>query len=346
MPDPQPADNSPPPLGRTAPLVLPIYQSSVYTFPDLDALDLVMNAEEPGFIYARDGHPNARLLAQQLAAAEGADWGLVCASGMAAIAAVLLGVLRQGDRVVASSRLYGKTTQLLQGELTRFGIEVTLVDTSDLDQVGAALTKPTRALFVETMSNPLLRLVDLPELAALAREHDCLLLVDNTFATPVLVRPLELGADVVIESLTKMIGGHSDVTLGLLCGRGELGTQLAPLVSTWGLSANPFECWLAVRGLATMDVRMRTASATAAGHPLQPVAGPHLHDAEPPGHDLAPLRQPRRETPPGHHRRAHPPVRRRRGPPAHPGGDPPRPGRLMDSGGRRAGRLALGCGRS
>ncbi len=253
-----------PPLGASTPLVPPLYQSSVYTLPDLDALDRILNAQEPGFIYARDSHPNARLLADQLAATEGATWAVVCGSGMAAITAGLLAVLQQGDRVVASNRLYGRTSQLLSQELTRFGVQARFVDASDLDQVRAALDEPAKVLFVETMSNPLLRLVDVEALARLSRERGCLLAVDNTFATPVLTRPLDLGAELVMESLTKMIGGHSDVTLGMLGGRGDLLPQVSQTVSIWGLASNPFDCWLACRGLATLGLRMRTASANAA----------------------------------------------------------------------------------
>src|SRR5262249_50987092 len=154
------------------------------------------NAEEPGFIYARDGHPNARDLADQLAALEAADWAVVCGSGMAAISAILLATVQQGERIVASNRLYRRTTQLPNQDLPRFGVQTTFVDAGDPEQVRAALQTPARVLFVETMSNPLLRLVDVEALARLAHERGCLLIVDNTFATPVLARPLELGADV------------------------------------------------------------------------------------------------------------------------------------------------------
>lgn len=252
------------PLGRSVPLVPPLYQSSVYTLPDLDTLDRIINAEEPGFIYARDGHPNARLLADELARLEGGTWALVTGSGMAAITAILLATAQQGDRVVASHRLYGRTTQLLGQELPRYGVTADFVDTSDFEQVRQALQTPAKVLFVETMSNPLLRLVDVPRLAELAHEKDCLLVVDNTFATPVLHKPLDHGADIVMESLTKMIGGHSDVTLGALAGRGELLPSFATVVSIWGLASNPFDCWLAGRGLATLPVRMKAASANAA----------------------------------------------------------------------------------
>jgi cystathionine beta-lyase/cystathionine gamma-synthase len=251
-------------LGATVPLVPPLYQSSVYTFADLDALDRVMNAEEPGFVYARDAHPNAHHLAGRLAALEGATWAIVCGSGMAAISAILLATVSQGGRIVASHRLYGRTTQLLLEEFARFGVSTTLVDVHDLEQVDRALETQPRMLFVETMSNPLLRVADLAALAERTRARGCRLVVDNTFATPMLVRPLDLGADVVMESLTKMIGGHSDVTLGLVCGKGELLPDITRVVSVWGLASNPFDCWLTERGLATLELRMRAASANAA----------------------------------------------------------------------------------
>jgi cystathionine beta-lyase/cystathionine gamma-synthase len=255
--------HAPADLGDSSPLVPPLYQSSVYTLPDLDALDRIMNAEAPGFIYARDGHPNARQLGARLAILEGGEWGMVCGSGMAAISAILLATMQQGQRVVASNRLYGRTTHLLEQELSRFGVKSVFVDTGDLDQVRRALDVQTRVLFVETMSNPLLRVCDLPALASAAQQGGCLLVVDNTFATPILTRPLELGADLVMESLTKMIGGHSDVTLGVVCGRDEYLAEVSQTVSVWGLASNPFDCWLVERGLSTLPLRMRAASANA-----------------------------------------------------------------------------------
>jgi cystathionine beta-lyase/cystathionine gamma-synthase len=242
-----------------------LYLSSVYTLPDLDAVDRISDGQEAGFIYARDAHPNARWLADQLAALESASWAVICGSGMAAITASVLALTQQGDRLVASNRLYGRTTQLLGQELVRYGIQTTFVDTGDLDQVRAALPG-AKALLVETMSNPLVRVADIEGLVALAHEQGSLLVVDNTFATPVLMRPLEWGADLVVESLTKMIGGHSDVTLGLLCGQdSDMLPQLTALVSIWGLASNPFDCWLASRGLATLPLRMRAATANATG---------------------------------------------------------------------------------
>src|SRR5438067_1465164 len=144
-------------LGPSTPLVPPLYQSSVYCLPDLDALDRVMDGAEAGFIYARDGHPNARRLAERLAELEGAGWAVVCGSGMGAISAALLSLLGQGDRVVASNRLYGRTTQLLTQELSRFGVAASLVDAADPGQVEEALRAKggAKVLFVETLSNPL-----------------------------------------------------------------------------------------------------------------------------------------------------------------------------------------------
>lgn len=288
-----PAKKSAPRLGPSAPLVPPLFQSSVYTLPDLDALDRIMNAEEPGFIYARDAHPNGRLLAEQLAEIEGAEWAAICSSGMAAITSYLLANLQQGDRIVASNRLYGRSTQLLDGELARFGITTEFCDCNNLEAVAEALSRGAKILFVETLSNPLLRVVDIGALAELAGNHDCLLFVDNTFATPVLVQPLACGADAVQESLTKMIGGHSDVTLGLVAGNGDLLAQINATNSIWGLAGNPFDCWLAQRGLATLQLRMQKASANAAALAQwltqQPVVSRVIYPGLPdhPDHELA-----------------------------------------------------------
>ncbi len=228
-----------------------------------------MTGEEAGFIYARDNHPNAVRLAGRLADLEGGGWAVLGGSGMAVISAAVLALVGQGERIVASNRLYGRTTQLFTQELARFGVAVTLVDTCDLDAVEQALhgDPDPKLLFVETLSNPMLRLCDVAALARLARAQGCRLMVDNTFATPVLCRPLEQGADLVMESLTKMIGGHSDVTLGVVCGRetdADLHQQIMQVSSIWGLSSPPFDCWLTERSLDTLSLRVRAASASAA----------------------------------------------------------------------------------
>jgi cystathionine beta-lyase/cystathionine gamma-synthase len=258
-----------PDLGASRPLVTPLYPASVYTIPDLDALDAIMDGAEPGFIYARDGHPNAADLAARLARLEApadpAAWAVVTASGMGAITATLLALLQSGDRIVASDKLYGRTAQLFQQEFNRFGVQTDWVDATDPHAVNKALQQPARVLFVETMSNPLVRVVDVGRLAGIAYDRGAKFVVDNTFATPILARPLEVGATVVVESLTKLIGGHSDVTLGAAVGlEPELLPAINQVSSIWGLAANPFDCWLASRGLHTLDLRVRQATANAA----------------------------------------------------------------------------------
>lgn len=253
-----------PSLGQTRPLAGPLYQSAVYTIPDLDALDRIYDAVDPGFIYARDAHPNSLALAGLLAMAEAAQWCVVNSSGMASISALVLAAVAKGDRIVASNRLYGRTTQLFTQELTRFGVATDFVDTCDLHAVERSLAG-AKLVFVETVSNPLLRVANIEALANLAHAHGARLVVDNTFATPVLCRPLELGADLVMESLTKMIAGHSDVTLGMIAGNDpELFARLKAVTTIWGFSANPFDCWLAERGLETMTLRTNAACGNAA----------------------------------------------------------------------------------
>jgi cystathionine beta-lyase/cystathionine gamma-synthase len=258
MPDPR--------FGPSSPLVPPLYAASVYTLPDLDALDDIYEGRSAGYIYARDAHPNAHHLADRLTKLESAKWGIVCGSGMASLSAAFLGLVSSGDTVVASSRLYGRTTKLLRQEFHRFSVKTVVVDTCDIDATRAAVeTHEPRVVFAETMSNPLCRVPDVPALAELSRASGAKLVIDNTFATPVLYRPIEAGADLVMESLTKMIGGHSDVTLGFLGGTdAEMLPAVTQIVSTWGLAANPFDCWQADRGLLTLDVRMRAATANAA----------------------------------------------------------------------------------
>lgn len=273
-----------PRLGASVPLVPPLYTSAVYRIPDLDALDRISNGEEPGYIYARDGHPNAHRLAEMLGEREGAKWTVIAGSGMSAISAACLALVRAGDRIIASNRLYGRTNQLLKVELAHFGVKTEFVDVNDLDRVRHALKIPAKLLIVETLSNPLLRIADVPALANVAHQQNCKLLVDNTFASPVLFRPLEHGADLVMESLTKMIGGHSDVTLGLLAGNDP---ELLPLVnqavSVWGLASSPHECWLTERSLPTLDLRMKAATANAATLARELVSNPALNRVIYPG---------------------------------------------------------------
>jgi cystathionine gamma-synthase len=248
----------------TSPLVPPIVPSAVYVARDTDQMNRVYEGEETGFTYARESSPNAELLAAKIAALEEAETGLITSSGMSAVAAIVLGLLRGGDRVLAGNQLYGRTLRLVTQELPRLGFQTDLVDATDIAAVERAIRPATRLLVVEVVSNPLLRVVDVAALAALARSRHVLLVVDNTFPTPLGLRPLPLGAHVVFHSITKMLAGHSDVTLGVVCGPRDLLAPIRDAVVTWGLNGSPFDCWLAERGMNTLELRLARANANAA----------------------------------------------------------------------------------
>lgn len=279
------ARGSDPPASATSPLAPPLQLSAVYRVADLSQIDALYQGEESGYFYARDGHPNAAQLAARLAALEGAEAGLVCASGMAAESAVFLSCLGQGDEVAVSDGLYGRTVALVGRELARFGVGHRVFDATRPETLRPALTPRTRVIFAETLSNPLVRLADIPGLAEVARSSGtgARLVIDHTFA-PLLCRPLALGAEAVTHSLTKLIGGHSDVTLGLVAGPRALIDRAAAVAATFGLTGNPFDSWLTLRGLATLAVRSDRACSNAlslagrlAGHPrVQAVHYPGL----------------------------------------------------------------------
>jgi cystathionine beta-lyase/cystathionine gamma-synthase len=246
----------------TRPLVPPLDLGSVYHVADLDQMDAISEGRQQGYFYARDGHPNAAQLAAKLAALEHAEAGLVCASGMAAIAASLLALVGQGDHVALSDGLYGKSTTLVARELARFGVAHDRFDPSRLDLLAGILGPSTRVIFAETISNPLLRVTDLQAIGQVARGAGVPLLVDHTFA-PLLCRPIDLGATLVMHSVTKLIGGHSDLTLGFVAGASERIESIRSVASTFGQTGQAFESWLALRGLATLSLRSRRASDTA-----------------------------------------------------------------------------------
>jgi cystathionine gamma-synthase len=248
------------------PLTTPLQPSAAYVTTDPDQLDDVYEGREPGFTYAREGHPNAVAVAQTIGWLEGADdgSGVVTGSGMAATGAVFLGLLDRGDHVVGGDQLYGRTRRLLDVDLPRMGFATSTVDTTDAAKVAAAIRPETRMILVEVVANPTLRVADIPAIAEVARRHDVLFVVDNTFTTPRAFRPLEHGADVVVHSVTKMLAGHSDVTLGfVVANTAERNDALRQTVVTWGLTPSPFDCWLAERGLHTFELRYDRAEANA-----------------------------------------------------------------------------------
>jgi cystathionine beta-lyase/cystathionine gamma-synthase len=234
----------------------------VYEIANLDQIDGLSDGRYSGFSYARDGHPNAVQLAGKVAELEGAEAGLVCASGMAAIASCLLTLVSQGDHLLISDDLYGKSTTLVTKELVRFGVSHDRFDATRPDALRVLVTPRTRLILAETISNPLLRVADLEGIARVSRQAGVPLLVDHTFA-PLLCRPIDLGATLVMHSVTKLIGGHCDLTCGALVGLRDLIEKVRVVASTFGQTGNPFESWLALRGIATLALRSDRASATA-----------------------------------------------------------------------------------
>jgi cystathionine beta-lyase/cystathionine gamma-synthase len=259
-----------PPLATT-PHAPPIWLASVWACESPQQADEMLAGKLPGYVYQRDGHPNAYLLAEKCRQLHGAERAAIAASGMGALAAALLSQLKAGDHCVAGSRAYGKTHVLFGAEASRLGIEMTRVDTCDLKATAGAFKPNTKLLLAETIANPLLEVADIAALAEIAHARRAVLLIDNTFASPILCRPLALGADLVMESLTKTMNGHSDVILGLLCGHEAVFERVSTVIPAWGLSSSPFDCWLAERGLATAHLRIERAceNALAAAEFLQ-----------------------------------------------------------------------------
>lgn len=269
----------------TGATIVPIYQTSTFTQK--------APGEHLGYEYSRSGNPTRTALETALAALEGATHGLAFASGLAAETGVL-SLLRPGDHVVAAEDLYGGTIRLLRQVFEPMGIRTTFVDSTSVDSIRQAVTPSTRMLWLESPSNPLLAITDIESAAVVAHEAGALLVVDNTFATPYLQRPIELGADIVVHSTTKYVGGHSDVVGGaVLLHDDALRDSIAFYQNAAGGVPGPFDSWLVLRGLKTLAVRMRAhcenAAAVAALLGQSPVVDTVYYPGSPdhPGHDLA-----------------------------------------------------------
>ncbi|OBG16467.1 cystathionine gamma-synthase [Mycolicibacterium celeriflavum] len=265
----------------------PIYASSTFAQDGVGGL-------RDGYEYARTGNPTRAALETSLAAVEAATYGRAFASGMAATDCALRAILRPGDHVVMPDDAYGGTFRLIDKVFTKWGIDYTAVSLADLDAVGAAITPNTRLILVETPTNPLLSIADIAGIAQLAATSNTKVMVDNTFASPALQQPLLLGADIVLHSTTKYIGGHSDVVGGaLLTNDEELDSAFAFLQNGAGAVPGPFDAYLTLRGLKTLVLRMQRHSDNAAviaefldGHPaIETVLYPGLPGH--PGHEVA-----------------------------------------------------------
>ncbi|MGA5063561.1 trans-sulfuration enzyme family protein [Streptomyces exfoliatus] len=246
------------------PLGVPLHQGHVFAFDSADALATAFTSGD-AFLYSRLGNPTVRTLEDAVARLEGGADALSFASGMGAVNAVLLGLVSSGDHVIAQSCVYGGTYAVLTDLAARWGVDVTYVSGTDPDEVRAALRPTTRLLYLETIANPTTRVSDLPALAAVAAEAGVPVAVDNTFASPLLCRPLDHGADIVVHSATKYLAGHADVLGGVAVFKDpELYGRVRHHAVEQGASTDPFAAWLTLRGMQTLSLRMERQCASAA----------------------------------------------------------------------------------
>jgi cystathionine beta-lyase/cystathionine gamma-synthase len=247
-----------PELDGSQPVSVPIYQTTTFAFSDPDLMADGMTRPDGAYNYSRLGNPTVRALETAIADLEGGVGALATSAGLGAINAVLFALAGTGDHVIASHSLYGGTHATLRDLADRFGVAVTHVAGDDASEVRAALRPETRMLYLETIANPMTQVADLPTLAAVSREAGLITVVDNTFATPLLCRPIEYGVDVVVHSTTKYIAGHSDVTGGVaVFADDDLRRRVWKHAIEMGVSADPFASWLTIRGLATLPLRLR-----------------------------------------------------------------------------------------
>ena len=240
-----------------------LYLTSSFVFRSAGEAARRFAGEEPGNIYGRFTNPTVTMMQDRLQALEGAEACVATASGMSAILATVMALLRAGEHIVASASLFGATVQLFQNVLGRFGLETTFVPATDLAAYRAAMRPNTRMLFVETPSNPLTEIVDLAAVAEIAHAGGAWLAVDNCFCTPALQRPLALGADIVIHSATKYLDGQGRVLGGAVLGSAELMSEVLGFLRTAGPSLSPFNAWVILKGMETLSLRMQAQSAAA-----------------------------------------------------------------------------------
>ncbi|MDH6625489.1 cystathionine beta-lyase/cystathionine gamma-synthase [Streptomyces sp. LBL] len=250
--------NEPSPEGGGRPLSVPIVQSSAFAFDSADALAEAMSGPDGPYVYSRRGNPTVRALERTLAGLEGGAAAIGFASGMGAISAVLFALLKPGDHVVAQRCLYGGTYSVLSDLVDRYGVVVEYVAGDDASEFERLVRPTTRLLHLETIANPTGRVPDLAGLTAVARQHGVVSVVDNSLASPVLCRPIEHGADVVVHSTTKYLSGHSDVLGGVAVFADEgVRDRVWPRAVELGSCADPFAAWLTLRGVQTLPLRMR-----------------------------------------------------------------------------------------
>ncbi len=245
-------------------LSVPIYPASVYAFTDADEGAAIHNEEKDGYYYGRLGNPTQRALETAVAELENTDAALALASGMAAVSAAIFTLVKSGEHIVAPQSMYATTTNFLHHLKERFNIETTFVDATDAENYRAAIQPNTKLFWIETPTNPLVLITDIEAVASIAREHGIATVADNTFATPFNQRPCELGVDAVIHSATKYLGGHSDLTAGLLVGKSEVVEAARHGANKfYGGNIAPQVAWLVIRGIKTLALRMERHNSNA-----------------------------------------------------------------------------------
>ena len=248
----------------TGSVTVPIYQTSTFAFRNAAHGAALFAGEEDGFIYTRIGNPTIRALEDSVAELENGCGGIATSSGMGAVCTVYLALLESGTHVVSTASVYGPSRGLMEEAFSHFGVQSTYVDTTDVIQVEKALRSNTKVVYLETPANPTMQVTDIEQVSALAHAHGCLVVVDNTFASPYLQRPLDLGADVVLHSVTKFISGHADVVGGIIVAKdADIYKRLRKTMINSGCNMDPHQAFLVLRGLKTLGVRIERAQQSA-----------------------------------------------------------------------------------
>ena len=244
----------------TGAVTVPIYQTSTFAFRNAEHGAALFGGADDGYIYTRLGNPTIKALEECVGELENGQRGIATSSGMGAVSVVYLALLEKGAHLVSTASVYGPSRGLVEKHLSRFGVEATFVDTTDAANVRKALRPNTRLVYIETPSNPAMQVTDVQAVAGIAHAHGCPLVVDNTFASPYLQKPLDLGADVALHSVTKFINGHADIVGGIVVAKtAEMDRRLRPLMIALGCNMDPHQAYLVYRGLKTLGIRIERA---------------------------------------------------------------------------------------
>ncbi len=258
----------------TNPEAAPIYLTTAFNVEDLE--DLYDRYEKKGFCYNRNRNPNRNALIDLMTYSEGGESSIICTSGMGAISTAILSLVKQGDHIVSDMTLYGETIDIFKEILPNYGVEVTFADFTKLEEIKAAIRPNTKILYTETVSNPMITVVDLDSTAEIAHKNNAIFVVDNTFMTSVGIRPLKHGADLVVNSLTKFANGHNDAICGAVTGRAELVQEAYRYQVLLGNAADAFTSWLVQRGMRTMALRVEKQMSNAAKLAKALAASPYV----------------------------------------------------------------------